>query len=298
MYRGENIHRLKFEDTERFRRLKVVRGDVRDRSGLEKAVKDFKPEIVFHLASIAGVRTVITRPLDVIETNVIGTYNLVKAVSEVKPEKVVYTSTSEVYGQLAYRLSEDTPTVQGSPYDPRWSYATSKSFIEHMLVAMERQYGISLAIGRLFNVYGPMQIGEGAIHNFIVKAINNEPMEIYGDGSQIRAWCYVDDCVDGLMLIAEKGKGIFNIGNPYEALSVYSLALMIKELTGSRSPIKHGKKVDYSDVAVRVPNIERLQRLNYRPRVGLKDGLMKTIQFYRQVRDFENSSRKTVFKQP
>ena len=142
-------------------------------------------------------------------------------------KKIIYTSTSEVYGTSAYQPDEDSFTTQGTAYNPRWSYATSKLFGEHIFAQIEQRFGIPVSIARLFNIYGPRQIGGGAIHTFIENAIRNKPLTIYGDGSQIRAWCYIKDCLNALILIAEKGNGIYNIGNPQESLTSIGLSKLV-----------------------------------------------------------------------
>ena len=281
-YRGSNIDYLKKKYGKKLeQKIKLIKGDIRDIDLLKKSIKEFKPEIVFHLASLAGVQTIIKNPLETIEVNLFGSYNLISAILKSSVKKVIYTSTSEVYGPTAYQLSEEENTVQGSPYHPRWSYATSKLFAEHLFVSMEREYGIPVAICRLFNIYGPRQIGGGAIHNFVVGAIKNKPLPIYGTGTEIRAWCYITDCIHGISLITKKGKGIYNIGHPFEGLTSYALALKIKEMSKSKSKLVFKPALTYSDIAIRVPNIQKLQKLGYEPKVNLSEGLKNTIDWYR-----------------
>ncbi|MFX1487449.1 MAG: NAD-dependent epimerase/dehydratase family protein [Promethearchaeota archaeon] len=283
LFRGSNIELLQKKYGSDFEKaVALVRGDVKDRKTLEKAVKDSRPDYVFHLASVAGVATVIKNPVETLEVNVIGSYNLLQSIRQMPIEKLVFTSTSEVYGPFTFQTKEGDYTTQGSPYDPRWSYSTSKLFVEHMCTAYEREYGTPVAIARLFNVYGSRQIGEGAIHNFIVNCLEKEPINIYGDGSQIRAWCYIDDCIQGLLLLSEKGKGAYNVGNPKEALTVYSLALKIREKINPETPIFFVGKSPYTDVSVRVPSIEKITKLGYKPQVYLDEGLERTIRWYKR----------------
>lgn len=289
-YRGSNIDYLKKTYDDQFKKnVKLIRSDIRDKEYLLKTLKFFKPDYIFHLAGIAGVSTVVKKPLEVIDVNLIGSYNLSIILPKIDSvKKLIYTSTSEVYGPTAYQLDEDSFTTQGTPHDPRWSYATSKLFAEHIFVAMEREYGVNVAIGRLFNIYGPRQIGSGAIHEFVKNAIKNNPLTIYGDGSQIRAWCYIDDCISGLRTIAVKGKGIYNIGNPHESLTSVSLARLVISISKSKSKLVH-KKLDHSDVQIRVPHIEKISKLGYKPLTKLEDGLIKTINWYRKTTDWVSS---------
>jgi dTDP-glucose 4,6-dehydratase len=279
-YRGSNSSYLKKQFPEDFKKIKYNKLDITNQKKLKSAIKSFKPEIIFHLAGIAGVSTVVKNPMKVIDVNLIGSYNLAKSVSDIKSvKKIIYTSTSEVYGNLAFQLSEDDYTTQGSPYDQRWSYATSKLFAEHIFVALEKESGIKVAIPRLFNIYGPRQIGSGAIHEFIKNSVNNKPLTLYNDGSQIRAWCYIDDCINALHLITKKGNGIFNIGNPYESLSTTSLANLILDITKSKSKLIF-KKLNTTDIRLRVPNIEKLSKLGYRPKFPIRMGLSNTFEWY------------------
>jgi len=279
-YRGSNSSYLKKQFPDDFKKIKYYKLDITDQKKLKSAIKSFKPEIIFHLAGIAGVSTVMKNPMKVIDVNLIGSYNLAKSVSDIPSvKKIIYTSTSEVYGNLAFQLSEDDYTTQGSPYDQRWSYATSKLFAEHIFVALEKESGIKVAIPRLFNIYGPRQIGSGAIHEFIKNSINNKALTLYNDGSQIRAWCYIDDCIKALHLITKKGNGIFNIGNPYESLSTTSLANLILDITKSKSKLIF-KKLNTTDIRLRVPNIEKLSKLGYHPKFPIRMGLTNTFEWY------------------
>jgi len=283
-YRGSNLSLTQKKFPKKFsKNVDFQNVDITNENQLISIFKKFKPEIVFHLAGIAGVSTVLNDPMRVIDVNLIGSYNLAKTIIKIDSvKKLIYASTSEVYGPTAYQLNEDSFTTQGTAYDPRWSYATSKLFAEHIFVAMERQYGIKVAIGRFFNVYGPKQIGSGAIHEFVKRSIANKPLTIYDDGSQIRAWCYISDCLNGLRFITEKGLGIYNIGNPIEALTSVALAKLILEITNSKSKLIF-KPLNSSDVQVRVPNIEKLSKLGYAPKVSLREGIRKTISWYKSL---------------
>ena len=289
-YRGSNISYIKKTYPKEFKKnVQVAQIDIRNKDKLEKILKKFDPQIIFHLAGIAGVNTVISKPLEVIDVNLIGSYNLAIITPKINSlKKIIYTSTSEVYGPTAYQLDEDSFTTQGNAYDPRWSYSTSKLFAEHIFVAVEREYGVPVGIARLFNIYGPRQIGSGAIHEFVKKSIINKPLTIFDDGLQIRAWCYIDDCISGLRIIAEKGSGIYNIGSPSESLTSISLAELVVKLAKSKSKLQF-KKLPYSDVRIRVPNIKKLSNLNYSPKVRLEEGLLNTIKWYKQTRNWINT---------
>ncbi len=272
------------------RKLRIVQGDVRVGGALEKAIHDSQPEVVFHLASLAGVRQVVRKPLETMEVNVLGSYNLVNSLrkSESKLQRLVFASTSEVYGPTTAGASENTFLTVGSPDDPRWAYAASKLFVEHMFIASSREVGLPVVVARPFNIYGPRQMGEGAIHSFVEGALRNQPLVVHGDGNQIRAWCYVEDCVDGILLLADKGHGIYNIGNPQQALTTLMLARKVMEISGSKSPIVM-RPNEYTEVRVRVPSIDRIKALGFNPQIGLDQGLERTIDWYKKFLHADSS---------
>jgi nucleoside-diphosphate-sugar epimerase len=242
-------------------------------------------QIVVHLAAIAGVDTVLKMPVTTMKVNIIGTYNVLEAaLQEPGVERLVDFSTSEVFGTFAYKVQEGDVTSLGAVGEARWTYAVSKLATEHLAHNYHKQYGLPALSIRPFNIYGPGQVGEGAIHRFIVQALRNEDLTIHRDGSQIRAWCYVDDIVDGVLLCLGKPEAVgqvFNIGNPRSVVTVYNLAQQVVRLSGARSRLIF---VDwpYVDVELRVPNIDKArQLLGYEPKVDLEEGLLRTIEWYR-----------------
>jgi nucleoside-diphosphate-sugar epimerase len=138
---------------------------------------------------------------------------------------------------------------------------------------------------RPFNIFGPRQVGAGAVHHFIVRALKGEPLEIHNDGSQIRAWCYVDDIVEGIMLALTRDEAVghaFNIGNPRSTLTIFNLAREIVRLASSSSPIVY-LRWPQADVELRIPNVEKARELlGYVARVDLEEGLLRTIDWYRR----------------
>src|SRR6185436_3419256 len=152
---------------------------------------------IVHAAAIAGVDTVLESPVRTMRVNLIGTYNTLEAALSTKEtvERLIEFSTSEVFGTYAFRVDETSATTQGSVGEARWTYAVSKLAGEHMAHAYHQEFGLPTASVRPFNVYGPGQIGGGAIRAFIEAALAGRDLVIHGDGSQIRAWCYVDDMV-------------------------------------------------------------------------------------------------------
>ena len=264
--------------------LRLIKGDVRDPSLAKEATREATH--VVHLASIAGVDTVMNNPLLTMEVCIKGTFNMLEAaVVRGGIERFVDFSTSEVFGQYAYRVTEVDVTSLGRVGEARWTYAVSKLATEHLCHVMYQTEGLPTVTVRPFNIFGPGQVGSGAIHAFVVRALRNEPLEIHNEGEQIRAWCYVDDLIDGLLLTLESPKAVghtFNIGNPKTAITVYHLAKTIVEVAGSRSEVVH-KPWPHTDVELRVPDISSArERLGFDPKFDLHAGLERTIDWYRE----------------
>lgn len=264
--------------------VKLVQGDILDLNHLKSVVDEFKPNIVIHLAAVAGIDTVIKSPVTTMKVNMIGTYNLLEAVREHKIDRFIDFSTSEVFGSYAYKVDEQHTTNLAPVGEARWTYSVSKLAGEHLAHSYYKEYGIPIVTVRPFNIYGAGQVGEGAIHQFVKKAINNEEIQIHGDGDQIRSWCYIDDFVDGIMLCLEKKEAIgnsFNIGNPRGTVTISMLGQLIKRIANSKSKIVYVPKT-YVDVELRIPNIDKAKEvLGYQPKYDLAEGLEKTIEWYR-----------------
>lgn len=265
--------------------IKLVEGDILNFQYLKSVVEEFCPEIVIHLAAVAGIDTVIKSPVNTMKVNMIGTYNLLESVKDLKIERFVDFSTSEVFGSYAYKVDETHTTNLAPVGEARWTYSVSKLAGEHLAHSYYKEYGLPIVTVRPFNIYGPGQVGEGAIHQFVVRAINNEQIQIHGDGDQIRSWCYIDDFVDGIMLCLTKEEAIgnsFNIGNPRATVTISMLAESIKRIADSNSEIVHVPK-EYVDVELRIPSIEKAKNvLSYSPKYDLTEGLKETIEWYRR----------------
>jgi UDP-glucose 4-epimerase len=241
---------------------------------------------IVHCAAIAGVDTVLEHPVRTMRVNVVGTYNVLEAALTTLPtlERLVEFSTSEVFGSFAYKVAETTVTATGSVGDARWTYAVSKLAGEHMAHAYHEELGLPAVSVRPFNVYGPGQIGGGAIRAFIEAAMAGNELTIYGDGSQIRAWCYVDDMVEALLVALEHPQAVgqsFNVGNARSAVTIYDLASRIKRLTGCPGEIVF-RPLPYTDIELRIPNVDKARELlGFEARVELDEGLARTIAWYR-----------------
>ncbi len=263
--------------------ISLVRGDILNPN---KTLDVFEnANIVVHAAAIAGIDTVIKSPVRTMEVNMIGTANVLRACRMAKiSDRIIEFSTSEVFGSMAYRVNEENQTIAGSAGEARWVYAVSKLAGEHLTHSYFSEYGLPTVTLRPFNIYGPGQTGEGAIQIFIHKALKNEPITIYGDGTQIRAWCYVDDMVDALMLALESPNAIgesFNIGNARAVTTIFGLAETVCRVLNSTSKIIF-KPALSADIELRIPETKKAtQLLGYKAKIDLEEGILRTANWYK-----------------
>lgn len=260
--------------------------DITDANAVAKAIGT--PDVVVHMAAIAGVSSYYQMPLRTMEVNLLGTRNVLEAAWKANPSlsRFVYFSTSEIFGPHAWRAREDGMTAQGDIADRRWTYSISKLAGEKLAYAYHWQHGLPIVGLRPFNVYGEGQIGEGALQIFTRRALANEPISVTGDGSQIRSWCHVDDMVDATLAAMEKPAAVgrsYNVGNPAATATILQLAERVRDIVGSRSPIQFVPHQG-TDVDLRVPDIGRARaELEFEPRVPLEAGLQRTIRWYRET---------------
>ena len=265
------------------RRLTVVPGDVLDGPALLAAAKG--ATMVVHLAAIAGVDTVLRHPARTMEVAMLGTYHAAQAaLKQPRLKRFIDFSTSEVFGQFAFQVQECDVTSLGAVGEARWTYAVSKLATEHLIHNYYKEHGLPAVSIRPFNIFGPGQIGGGAIKAFVEQAIRNRPLTINNDGSQIRSWCYIDDIIDAICLALVRRQAVgqaFNIGNPQSTITTYNLALLVKEIARSRSRLVHVSNPN-TDVELRVPDIRKARKLlGYAPAIDLREGIRRTILWYR-----------------
>jgi UDP-glucose 4-epimerase len=264
--------------------IQLLAGDVLDFDSVNKAMAG--ADLVVHAAAIAGIDTVIKSPVRTMEVNMIGTANVLRAAQLNKvPDRVVDFSTSEVFGSMAYRVTENMQTMSGSAGEARWVYAVSKLAGEHLAHAYYKEHGLPVVTIRPFNVYGPGQTGEGAIQIFVRRALLNETISIYGDGTQIRAWCYVDDMIEGLMCALEDPKAVgesFNIGNARAVTTIFGLAEAVCRVLGSKSEIVFRPPLS-ADIELRIPETNKAEKLlGFKAKVDLEEGIRRTAAWYRE----------------
>ena len=248
-------------------RFRFAQLDVRDRSALEQALAN-PTDVVFHLAAGVGVRTILDRPLQSLETNLRGTENILSLAARGRG-RVVVASTSEVYGKNdTGPLSENADRLLGAGEVARWWYAVAKMADEALALAYHREQRLDALVVRFFNTVGPRQSGRYGmvVPTLVRQAMTGEPLTVYGDGEQTRCFTYVEDAVRALVELAGQPTAygrIYNIGQPAE-VSINQLAERILTITGSRSPIVHMSYREaygdsYEDMRRRVPDCSRLR---------------------------------------
>ena len=271
-------------------RFHFVEGSVMD-SGLVHGLVD-QVDVVYHLAAAVGVRFVLENPLRSLLTNIRGSENVLEAAHRSNNKKVILFSSSEVYGKgTKVPFTEDQDRLLGPTQVLRWSYATSKSVDEYLALAYFQERQLPTVVVRCFNTCGPRQSPHYGmvLPRFIQKALQDEPILVYGDGKQTRCFSYVGDVVHGTLLLADEPSAegeVFNIGTD-EEVSVLDLATRVKQVTGSRSEIEfvpfeqiYGSR--FEDMLRRVPDLNKIRAfVGYEPRCSLDSLLEVTTDFYR-----------------
>jgi len=256
----------------------------------------FKCDQIYHMAAAVGVKLIMNRPVETLETNVKGTEMVLKLANSHK-RKVLIASTSEVYGKVmdghnCSVLTEDTDRLMGSTSKRRWAYACSKALDEFLALAYYEEKKLPVIIARIFNTVGPRQTGQYGmvIPNFVQKALIDKPIVVYGDGTQSRSFTHVSDAVDALVgLMAEPGAvgQVVNVGNTKE-VSIKELALLVKEMTGSESDIEYipyekAYGPGFEDMKRRCPDISKIKELiGFQPNIDLRGIIQSVIDYYKE----------------
>ncbi len=268
--RDENLDHLAERDTFSLRHADVSEG----------FTLDGEVDLVLHLASPASPPDYLQRPLQTLRAGSLGTQSALDLATE-KGARIVLASTSEVYGDPLVHPQTEDYWGNVNPVGPRSVYDEAKRYAEALAMAYHRVHGLSVALARIFNTYGPrMRRDDGrAVPNFVVQALHDEPITVHGDGSQTRSLCFVDDLVEGLMrLAASEHTGPLNLGNP-EEVTVLQLAELVRELSDSRSEVVFVERPE-DDPARRRPDITLARSvLGWEPTVPLREGLARTLEW-------------------
>ncbi|OGW85312.1 MAG: nucleoside-diphosphate sugar epimerase [Omnitrophica bacterium RIFCSPHIGHO2_02_FULL_46_11] len=272
------------------RSFKFYKGSVMNPALMERLIRSC--DIVYHLAAAVGIIYILDHPIDSILTNVKGTEIVLKLASKYR-KKVLITSSSEVYGkQPPSPIREEDDRILGSTSTSRWSYSDSKATDEFLALAYATEKKLPVVIVRLFNVVGPRQVGNYGmvLPRFIEEALSNKPITVFGDGSQIRSFCYVTDAVRAIvdLSLSEKACGkTFNIGSD-ESLSIKQLAYKIKQKTRSRSKIVYISYEKFygehfEDVTFRAPDLSRIRAtIRYQSRYGIDQIIDETVAYFQR----------------
>jgi UDP-glucose 4-epimerase len=295
----ENIRHLKGSD-----RLEYHLDGIENRQVLAELVDD--ADVIVHLAAAVGVKLIVESPVRTIETNVNGTQMILEAASK-KKKLVLIASTSEVYGKNTnVPFHEDADLVLGATTKGRWSYAASKALDEFLALSYWKEKKQPVIVVRFFNTVGPRQTGRYGmvLPNFVKRALDGEPIEVYGNGQQSRCFCDVRDTVEALLRLMplERAVGeVVNIGNT-EEVTIENLAKIVKHRTGSASPIQfvpYDKAYEpgFEDMMRRVPSIEKLHAMTgFRPQTNLADIIDRVSAYFRQKGALEEVRRVSAVK--
>lgn len=240
-------------------------------------------DIVYHFAALLGVNTSDELPLDTMRINLEGSVNVFKSAMEVGVKDIIFASSSEVYGN-----PRELPIQEDSAKGPVSAYGVSKLAAEIYAKAYNHDFDTNIKIVRFFNVYGPRQSNNFVVSIFLNNALQNKPLRVFGDGSQTRCFTYVEDAVDGVLKVVEKGKinEAYNIGNNHPT-TMLQLAETIKEITGSKSKIvmaEFGKdtRLREREIDYRIPSISKMNALGWEPKTRIAEGIKKILAWKKQ----------------
>ena len=260
---------------DKLKNIEIFAGDIRDPSGVRIAIKEV--DVVFHLAALIGIPFSYHSPDSYIDTNIKGTLNVLQSCREYDIERVVIASTSEVYGTAQY-----VPIDEKHPFQGQSPYSASKIGADKIAESFYRSFSVPVVIARPFNTYGPRMAQDGrVVIEFVQAALVNKPFPIFGDGTQTRSFCYIDDMVNGLVAAMDKGKTgeVYNLGNPDE-FTVLELAEKVKGLVNASSEVEFVQDLPEDDPKQRCSDITKAkEKLGWEPKVQLEEGLKKLIDY-------------------
>ena len=274
-----DVNKTQFND------VTFVPGDITDPKAVDAAIRN--SDVVIHLAAALGVINTEQNPIETLDTNIFGTKNVLDACKNNDVKKIIFSSSSEIYGEPIKIPIKETDKVM-----PITNYGISKLAAEEYIKAYYKNFGLRYTILRLFNVYGEKQRNEWVMTEFVSRAIKNQDIIIHGTGSQIRAFCHVSDALKGFEFVLEKGDGeIFNIGNDSEPISIKELAERIISLANSKSNIKlipfEKSDRDRNEIMNRAPSVEKAKKiLGYQSKMSLDEGIKKIIEIKIQETGF------------
>lgn len=269
-----SVHKLPPADLPNYQ---FVEGDVNDKNQLAAVMLSHSFDFVFHYAAVVGVSRTLNNPLSVLR-DIDGIRNVFELAKETGVKRVFYSSSSEVYGEPVSLPQHEEIT----PLNSRLPYAIVKNLGEAFCKSYYQEFGLPYTVFRLFNTYGPGQSEDFVLPRFLKAALRNDPITIYGDGSQTRTLCYVDDNIDTTLNILNSKEGenqTINIGSDQE-ITILDLAKKLISITGSASSIVHLPALKEGDMTRRKPDITKMKQFLHRPLTSLDEGIHKLVQFY------------------
>ena len=262
--------------------INFIKGDVTNLENVKNSI--INCDLVIHLAAALGVVNVEKDPVQTLDINLGGTKNVLEACKANNIKKIIFSSSSEVYGEPA-----KIPIKENDPITPITTYGISKLASEEYIKSYSKSYGIQYTIFRLFNVYGAMQNTQWVLPEFVDKAISDKQISVHNDGSQVRAFCYVSDVADAFQSVLETANGeIINVGNSSNPISIKELAKKIISLTNSQSKIKfvpfEESNRNRAEIMKRIPDINKAKKiLNYSPKITLDEGIEKVVKYRKEI---------------
>ena len=262
-------------------KIHTVSGDITKIKDWENLPKDISS--IYHLGAINGTKFFYEIPEKVMEINIKGIMNCLEFVRERDIEKILFTSSSEIYGfPKIFPTPETEEMVIPDPYNPRFSYSSSKILGELLCINYAKKYGFKHTIVRYHNIYGPNMGHEHVIPEFVRKLVNKEKFNVEGDGTESRSFCYIDDAVKGTILVNDEEKAenrIYNIGNPEET-TINELISLLSTISGIEIKPNYKQK-NQAGTKRRQPDIKKAMSVGYEPKIPLTEGLEKTYHWYK-----------------
>lgn len=257
-----------------FKNIRFIKADANVFKDISNIFFSFQPDYVFHYAAVVGVKRTLENPIKVLN-DVAGLQNILSLSKSTGVKQIYYSSSSEVYGEPVELPQHEETT----PLNSRLPYAIVKNIGEAYMKAYKKEFGLDYTIFRFFNTYGPKQSKDFVISKFITHALRNEDLEIFGDGSQTRTFCFIDDNISATTHAFYNKKfvnDVLNIGSNIE-ITILDLAKTIIRLTGSKSKIAHLPPLQEGDMTRRMPNVIKMEVLLTKPFISLEDGLKKVL---------------------
>lgn len=254
--------------------VRFIKADVNVFEDISNIFFSFQPDYVFHYAALVGVKRTLENPVKVLN-DVTGIKNILNLSKSTGVKRIYYSSSSEVYGEPVELPQHEETT----PLNSRLPYAIVKNIGEAYMKAYKKEFGLDYTIFRFFNTYGPKQSPDFVISRFISRALRNEPLEIFGDGSQTRTFCFIDDNITATTNAFYKNlfvNDVVNIGSDIES-TILDLAKLIVKVSGSKSPIVHLPKLPEGDMTRRMPDATKMKQLLGRSYLPLEEGLKKVL---------------------